>query len=461
MAYLKPQSPLEKEGNYFYPLTTADQVILDDGSRLDKKLGNNNEQFKVLISTEWNGASAPYTQEITVPEIKEGDTPIADIVLADDYGTAAIQEKEWGKIFKIATADEKIVVYANALTEIELEVQMIVSRDKILTVEELPEGFVGERELAPASVNTEKLANSAVTTEKLANGVIPDALGYTPGMVNPNLLDNWYFVGGGSQQGGGQFPINQRGQTSYTGVGYGIDRWTDLGANATIALQASGLEINANGQHFQYIEPSRMLNGAVYTISSIVDGELYSHTFLYDNTEVSGTAHFVSCGQKASLVFYPNLFSTGNNAVGFNNVTQKVETIAIKLELGSRQTLAHKENGVWVLNEIPDYGEQLARCQRYYISIDIFSLHIGRTYGDGVWRFFVTTPVEMRTTPTLIITNGPGAAYIYGRYIPLSSLTVMGKHPTGILLMGTSSTSGLGDSPAVLVDVGYQLIADL
>ena len=36
MAYLKPQSPLyhKKEDTYFYPLTTVDQVIMDDGSRL-------------------------------------------------------------------------------------------------------------------------------------------------------------------------------------------------------------------------------------------------------------------------------------------------------------------------------------------------------------------------------------------------------------------------------------------
>ena len=40
---------------------------------------------------------------------------------------------------------------------------------------------------------------------------------------------------------------------------------------------------------------------------------------------------------------------------------------AVKLELGSRQTLAHQDaDGNWVLNEIPDYGEQLARCQRYF-----------------------------------------------------------------------------------------------
>ena len=40
---------------------------------------------------------------------------------------------------------------------------------------------------------------------------------------------------------------------------------------------------------------------------------------------------------------------------------------AVKLALGSQQTLAHQDaDGNWVLNEIPDYGEQLARCQRYF-----------------------------------------------------------------------------------------------
>ena len=36
MAYLKPQSPLQDKtsGDYFYPLTTADQILMDDGSRL-------------------------------------------------------------------------------------------------------------------------------------------------------------------------------------------------------------------------------------------------------------------------------------------------------------------------------------------------------------------------------------------------------------------------------------------
>ena len=34
--YLKPQVPLKKKDKYYYPLTTADQVILDDGRRLSE-----------------------------------------------------------------------------------------------------------------------------------------------------------------------------------------------------------------------------------------------------------------------------------------------------------------------------------------------------------------------------------------------------------------------------------------
>ena len=53
---------------------------------------------------------------------------------------------------------------------------------------------------------------------------------------------------------------------------------------------------------------------------------------------------------------------------GFTGSTDNSATIiAIKLEFGSTQTLAHQDSsGNWILNEIPDFGEQLARCQRYY-----------------------------------------------------------------------------------------------
>lgn len=41
--YLKPQSPLQKGTDYIYPLTTADQIIVDeDGTRLGDGKGNLN-----------------------------------------------------------------------------------------------------------------------------------------------------------------------------------------------------------------------------------------------------------------------------------------------------------------------------------------------------------------------------------------------------------------------------------
>lgn len=40
MAYLKPQSPLQKGTDYIYPLTTADQVLVGDEERLNAKLAS-------------------------------------------------------------------------------------------------------------------------------------------------------------------------------------------------------------------------------------------------------------------------------------------------------------------------------------------------------------------------------------------------------------------------------------
>lgn len=39
MAYTKPQYPLKNGDNYIYPVTTHDQILLDDGSRWDGDVG--------------------------------------------------------------------------------------------------------------------------------------------------------------------------------------------------------------------------------------------------------------------------------------------------------------------------------------------------------------------------------------------------------------------------------------
>ena len=176
---------------------------------------------------------------------------------------------------------------------------------------------------------------------------IDDAVALAPQISNPNLLDNWYFGN----------PVNQRGQTSWTNPSnwqYSIDRW-QITPSSVIALTDDGITVTADLQ--QALEKDRLEFGRTYTFSVLSsDGRLGKHTFaLTSDTDIN-----VSFG----FGFFVCLLSGGN--VWFRIYGDGSTYKAAKLELGSTQTLAHREGNKWVLNEIPDYGEQLARCQRYF-----------------------------------------------------------------------------------------------
>jgi hypothetical protein len=83
---------------------------------------------------------------------------------------------------------------------------------------------------------------------------------------------------------------------------------------------------------------------------------------------------------------------------------------AVKLELGSEQTLAHLENGVWVLNEIPDYETQLLRCQRFY---RVFTSTSTSTTGYGYSTNPKNLRPEMRKTPSTGSFTYGGTTYYY------------------------------------------------
>lgn len=182
-------------------------------------------------------------------------------------------------------------------------------------------------------------------------------------LANPNLLDNWYFGN----------PVNQRGQTERTGSqsSYFIDRWKFGSYGQTVTVTESGLHWStATGIWCtQVLENFDELIGRTLTLSAIIDGILYS---------VTGV---LNASSKIGMQPVGNLFvelthdEKGFRLVSYNNPTPMVTILAVKLELGSQQTLAHQgENGNWVLNEIPNYGEQLARCQRYFQTFETESL---------------------------------------------------------------------------------------
>ena len=205
-------------------------------------------------------------------------------------------------------------------------------------------------------------------------------------LCNPNLLDNWYWGN----------PVNQRGQTSYTGTDfttYSIDRWL---CHGSMHLSNGEIEVSREGAPYGYgyflQKLGCSIDGKTVTASVLTsDGELRWGTLVATSEEqtVPGTDDDMS-GLKVSSNSFK--FSIGS----YDNV---YKIIAVGLELGSQQTLAHQENGVWVLNEIPKFGDQLAECQRYYCEGDAIAVYSNA----GAWA--VPLRIEMRTAPSVKYSN--------------------------------------------------------
>lgn len=223
---------------------------------------------------------------------------------------------------------------------------------------------------------------------------IDNAITKTSQLTGRNLLDNWYFVN----------PINQRGLDSYANSSglYGIDRWKIL----------SGLS------NFCYVEIN---DGYVSIVNANTTPGNYIYVAQYFEHDITpaGVPRTVSIMDKDGIVrsstnsnvinwvYGDGIYIYQGDAKSLNirlDAGKRLNMKAIKLELGPSQTIAHQDiAGNWMLNEIPDYGEQLARCQRYY---QIFATQSVRPTNKDDFR-----PV-MRTTPALsTITIGSTTYY--------------------------------------------------
>lgn len=77
--------------------TVQDILALEEGiSGLRVKIEKVYHNIIVTVPTSWTGSAAPYTQELTVPEIKVGDP--AEMWSAVDETTAAADTKLWNKM---------------------------------------------------------------------------------------------------------------------------------------------------------------------------------------------------------------------------------------------------------------------------------------------------------------------------------------------------------------------------
>ena len=113
-----------------------------------------------------------------------------------------------GDKLPVVMGAEKAV--ADGVATLDADGKLVEAQKPAYTGEEIPVSGKDGTSLSAALSNKADRQLSNLDTPQLA-------LANLGAGVRPNLLDNAYFVGGGSQQGGEQLPINQTGATSWTG----------------------------------------------------------------------------------------------------------------------------------------------------------------------------------------------------------------------------------------------------
>ena len=194
---------------------------------------------------------------------------------------------------------------------------------------------------------------------------------------NRNLLDNWYFGA----------PVNQRDVSgTISSAGYCLDRWKLVSGSVTIGTD--GITLNGTMQQVLETAPPGTVTASALTPAGV--GEVVPS------------------------------YNSANKTVTVTAVGEKL--VAVKVELGTEQTLAHQDSsGAWVLNEIPDYGEELIRCMRYLQIIstpyDTSGNGVAIGYANNTVDLWVPIPlaVPMRISPTPTIPTGGVSLFKVGK----------------------------------------------
>lgn len=301
------------------------------------------------------------------------------------------------------------------------------------------------------------------------------ALANLGGRPNRNILDNWYFVGGGSQDGYGVFPVNQKSEKNYSGKGYSIDRWfNEFSGDATINVLSDGILFSTKKQFSNFAQSVdlSMFEGQKMKLSfllSDVSPGMYLQAYQSGNPNAAVAVPAVNGISTLSFVVVPNSGIT-TVQVQFRDSDsadyQTVKIYAAKLEIGDKQTLAYQDSdGNWNLLDTPYYGEELARCQRQlYIPATgtvstFYAASVNPTSGDIF--FPVIVPVPMRTVPVLTVSQCTLYVGAEDKAITPSSVTCYASLGNQALCRANGVAIGASARTGMVEIGGLQLSAEL
>ena len=109
----KPKSPLKDKasGNYFYPITTIDQVIVDDANRLnDFSIITDREISSILLASNWIENDGQYEQSITIEDLNESYNAEVKIAYTDNLEKDLLINKA-ASCVNYANQDDDIITF--------------------------------------------------------------------------------------------------------------------------------------------------------------------------------------------------------------------------------------------------------------------------------------------------------------------------------------------------------------
>lgn len=276
---------------------------------------------------------------------------------------------------------------------------------------------------------------------------------------NRNLLDNWYFP----------TAVNQRRKDTYSAKGetaiYSIDRL--LVGRANLSVNEDGISfawdgVTSTNGYLQQRVPFPNLGGNTFTFSVLTaDNHLISRVIEVGTKIGTNYGEFVFEHHIAMIIG-----NVGNNYAWcaiYSDTTAPTTLKAAKLELGRHQTLAHKENDIWILNEIPDYATELAKCQRYqqvFKALQSYStVGVGFIHSKTQAVILIPLAVQLRSIPTLSYTGEwelhPGGGVSGIRFDQLSTdfarLIVTSENIAENLVQGSACTLRASNSNGSMI----------
>lgn len=270
----------------------------------------------------------------------------------------------------------------------------------------------------------------------------------------------------------------------YTERGYTVDRWIKLGG--TIILADEGLSFSGSSDTDDYIFDIRQvidssllksIIGKQVTLSALIRIDAFTGNNLWLQLANDTKKHYsfqkclFSTTQGLVMLKYtgvvPNDWESTDYVrltIGMNGTNINGMIKAAKFELGDHQTLAHQDSsGKWVLNELPNYADTLARCQRWFVRFKQINAFADTNNNLTKIAIIVSTPVPMATTP--VISNATGSFHSNGSQGLLRNFAVSRASQNWVLITADLSTV-LGNSlsahqPGTVYDIYCDLTCEL